>query len=247
MACYGKAQRGRRLPLRTCKHCGKEFRPREMIFNTFCSRECAFAYRKAHAKKHQPKPSKPNVVCVICGKAITGTTRTKYCSDQCRKERDRQHRRETFVSVRETNPYIEKVCAFCGKTYRTNFRVEQSMYCSERCARRAAKVRDGKPPCSIEYVFERDGGICQICGRKLSLRDKYDDDGGAPPTPFAPTRDHRVPLSWGGPNTKENIQLACYTCNCIHKRAQRPVQLRMLEWGTSAKVAPAPQVRYLPL
>jgi len=59
---------------------------------------------------------------------------------------------------------------------------------------------------SLEFLFERDRGQCQLCGYELSMTTKW-------PDPKTPTRDHVVPLSKGGTHERGNLQLACADCN----------------------------------
>lgn len=59
---------------------------------------------------------------------------------------------------------------------------------------------------SLEFLFERDEGRCQLCGYELSMATKW-------PNPRTPTRDHVVPLSKGGTHERGNLQLACAECN----------------------------------
>lgn len=59
---------------------------------------------------------------------------------------------------------------------------------------------------SLEFLFERDKGCCQLCGHLLSLNTKW-------PDPRTPTRDHIVPLTKGGTHERTNLQLACACCN----------------------------------
>lgn len=66
-------------------------------------------------------------------------------------------------------------------------------------AARRARVRDQ----FVEHidrvvVFERDNGICGLCGMAVV-------------GPF--TIDHIIPISKGGPHSYENVQLAHPTCN----------------------------------
>lgn len=52
-------------------------------------------------------------------------------------------------------------------------------------------------------VYEKDKGICQLCGRKIN---QFESDWNI---------DHIVPLSRGGDNTMDNYQLTCKSCNAI--------------------------------
>lgn len=47
---------------------------------------------------------------------------------------------------------------------------------------------------------------CTYCNRKMHTRRRTFDG-------LFKTRDHYIPLSKGGSNTKENIRMACYRCN----------------------------------
>ena len=56
------------------------------------------------------------------------------------------------------------------------------------------------------YIFERDGWICGICGRKINRRLKN-------PNPFSVSIDHIIPLSKGGDDSPTNVQAAHLRCN----------------------------------
>ena len=60
------------------------------------------------------------------------------------------------------------------------------------------------PRSILEHIISRDKGLCHYCGRKTNRR-----QGSA----LQATRDHVVPHSMGGPNTKGNFVLACQRCN----------------------------------
>ena len=135
-----------------------------------------------------------------------------YTAKQKRIERSREYYKNNKERMDKTNklyrknekinnPDAEKIRT---KTYRKNH--------PERIAnldrfRRAVK-HDVKAERIIRLkVFERDGWICQICGKDV---DKY----AKVPNKRTPTIDHIISLIKGGSHTYDNVQLACYVCNC---------------------------------
>ena len=65
---------------------------------------------------------------------------------------------------------------------------------------------------SRRNIFERDGNLCQYCGRHFERGEL--------------TLDHVTPRSRGGTSTWENIVLACLDCN-IRKSDRLPQEARM--------------------
>ena len=59
---------------------------------------------------------------------------------------------------------------------------------------------------SLEDVIARDGWICGICGGPVDASAKGRSSG-------APSLDHVIPISQGGPHTLANAQLAHFGCN----------------------------------
>lgn len=72
---------------------------------------------------------------------------------------------------------------------------------------------------ATNYIFERDGWICQICGQKINRRLKY-------PNPRSGSIDHIVPLSKDGIDTPSNVQASHLRCN-LGKHATNKGQLRL--------------------
>ena len=71
--------------------------------------------------------------------------------------------------------------------------------------RRALKKQTASgAPVLFAEIFERDGGLCQICGKSMD---------GVWPEPLSPSLDHVIPLSLGGAHAPENVQLAHLRCN----------------------------------
>lgn len=69
-------------------------------------------------------------------------------------------------------------------------------YSRRRRARKAGVESDGH---TRAEVWERDGGVCQLCVAPLDPRNWHED--------------HIIPLSAGGPDTLENVQASCPPCN----------------------------------
>lgn len=70
-------------------------------------------------------------------------------------------------------------------------------------------------------VFERDGYVCQLCGKKTR------PDFKNPSHSLFPNLDHIVPLSKGGVHTKLNTQCLCRQCNIEKSSTGKGDQLRM--------------------
>lgn len=67
---------------------------------------------------------------------------------------------------------------------------------------------------TIESVFDRDKGICKICGKPVDWNSKNEKGH---PLRLYPTIDHIVPFSKGGEHIWENVQLAHLGCNAKKK------------------------------
>jgi hypothetical protein len=78
----------------------------------------------------------------------------------------------------------------------------------------------GHSPCTDSYIFERDGWICGICGRKINKQLKW-------PKPYSKSIDHIVPLCKGGIDAPINLQAAHLRCN-TSKNAGSGGQLRLI-------------------
>ena len=67
----------------------------------------------------------------------------------------------------------------------------------------------------IASLYERDKGICHICGKTTDWSDcRYTDSGRFVCCYSYPTIDHVKPLALGGTHTWDNVKLACFICNC---------------------------------
>jgi len=86
--------------------------------------------------------------------------------------------------------------------------------------RRALKRNSKHEPYTDNYIFERDGWICCICGRKVNKRLKH-------PNPLSKSIDHIIPISKGGADAPHNLQTSHLRCNQL-KSAGAGGQLRLI-------------------
>ena len=113
-------------------------------------------------------------------------------------------------------------CAVCGKQFEP--KAHNSKCCSKRChnlyhganskgyRRRARKYGvEHDPTITLEAVFIRDGGVCQICGDRCDYESVSANGKGV--GHLYPTIDHINPLKNGGSHTWDNVQLAHHFCN----------------------------------
>ena len=73
--------------------------------------------------------------CIICGSVFQARySKSAFCSDECRAERQRQLSAAYVAKRREINKakgYEEKYCVICGKEYQPTSGKQKT--CSERC------------------------------------------------------------------------------------------------------------------
>ena len=100
----------------------------------------------------------------------------------------------------------------CDKAYRETHKDKKAAYrvaawqkanpdkCRDINARRRALKRGATvDPVSRAVVFERDRGICHLCGKRVDPKDWH--------------LDHIVPLSQGGEHSYKNVAVSHPTCN----------------------------------
>lgn len=67
---------------------------------------------------------------------------------------------------------------------------------------------------SLDALLDRDLGICHVCGGSV--------------VPAEATRDHVIPICWGGPNEEWNLALAHMVCNARRNAGIKPSVLDKL-------------------
>lgn len=132
--------------------------------------------------------------------------------------RKRGHRRGKGCSAERT-----ATCPRCHKQFRAT-RPNQT-YCSQACRNAAHWQRhddekrantDGPiEEITLREIYDRDRGRCYICGGRTDWNDYRIVSGFKVVGPHYPSRDHVIALHNGGTHTRENIRLACWSCNSL--------------------------------
>jgi 5-methylcytosine-specific restriction endonuclease McrA len=143
--------------------------------------------------------------CRECGEVYTTKIATQeFCSNACALRFGHTHRAD----------YGAALCKRCGAEFTK--RSASHALCSKACRdrfftgnhwHRAKRHGVARERVNRLAVFERDGWICQLCGRTTDARLSGTYEG------LAPELDHCIPLALGGPHTYENVQCACRACN----------------------------------
>ena len=123
-----------------------------------------------------------------------------------------------------------RACVKCGSLYLPA--CDTQRYCSDTCSRRAHEKRsrsasDAKRRArmkvirydtgiTLEDVYDRDHGVCWLCGELCQWEDSWSDERGN----FIagnryPSIDHVKALANGGSHTWDNIRLAHRICNTL--------------------------------
>jgi 5-methylcytosine-specific restriction endonuclease McrA len=120
-----------------------------------------------------------------------------------------------------------KECEWCNNSFKTA--IPSQVTCSDECRRKRrnhlASIRSDKrinesnlidTDITLERLYERDNGICYLCGTECSYNDKtITSEGYFIAGETYPSIDHVKPLSKGGKHSWNNVKLAHHRCNTI--------------------------------
>lgn len=168
--------------------------------------------------------------CEICGAEFVGLTpQSRRCSIECDKEYARQRAKayNNALFVKLAKP---RICKWCGNKFIPEYGCKKRAYCSVECTDKAfsdakharKRLRKKKEtinlsagvwiqPISLRRLWLRDGGVCQICKKKVDW--KLERNAARGSDPMCASRDHIIPVSCGGKHTWENVRLAHNKCN----------------------------------
>ena len=169
-----------------------------------------------------------DIKCTICGTVMTRSMiavrhrniKCRVCEqiEKERRKREKEKLKQLLAEERKRQKFWDKQfkqleikqCPVC----RTFF-IGNRTYCSNKCQQQNHwHMKDGyRNLFPLEEVYERDGGVCYLCGKPCDWGDFMIKDGVIVYGNNYPSRDHVVPKSQGGRNEWQNIRLAHRGCN----------------------------------
>jgi hypothetical protein len=207
----------------TCKVCGNEFPSPWRAW--YCSDECK-ALRPCKVRRtrrrcricgasFEPRSSKQACCSLACAHLASGDSQRKRCAVclYCGKT----------WKPRQTIGRSNRPRVFCSFGH-FMLHVRENGLAAHRLLVRRAQESLGAPDLSQgdttrrvvsadlrAQVLQRDGLICQGCGRGLhDVKNRID--------PFKATIDHIVPRCHGGTDRPENLRVLCHECNSSQGR-----------------------------
>lgn len=208
----------RPILVKRCEWCWRQFETRSKRIRC-CSANCGQKLRwNADGVDRRLK------TCEYCGeqfKLSNGSRRagrfcSRGCAFKCRANREMlmpcHSCGKQFMCGGGGRP---KWCEVCS----SNQRKQQKAANLKRCAlRRGASFSE---TFTREEIFDRDGWRCCICGKKIRM-------GISIHHKLSPELDHIIPVSKGGPHTKENVQCVHRICNLLKSDTLAGHQLRLI-------------------
>lgn len=166
--------------------------------------------------------TKGRVTCPLCIEAKRAERKARE-----QNERDKRKRLSEINKAKNAKQLRLVVCPVCGETFLTwNIR---HRFCSDQCRKESARLYASYNQGSddrlnqsnvvdkdidLNRLYERDKGVCQICGKPVDFNDcHYNDNGAFVAGNLYPSKDHIVPLSLGGKHSWDNVRLAHRICN----------------------------------
>lgn len=197
--------------MKTCSKCGSEF-PAERK-HSWC-KPCAAAYLREFRSQrpgYDKRPERAYTKCSGCGVALPASKghRCKDCNnaylkerrerqgdrvrelDRQRYERDKEKRLAYWQSTRPQQAARQRERYLKNPEY---FKVKEHGYRARKGA-----ASDSVTPAEIRQLVDDCGGHCSYCGVPTVGRTR--------------AIDHVHPLSRGGSNSIDNLQVLCLSCN----------------------------------
>lgn len=157
----------------------------------------------------------------------TAALRRKVCFNCARIEREKkkaqeQARKEKIKEIEEMQKKVDMISARIERAWKAinarerrkeNEKAERKLHELKREKRIKTNGKTDKN-ITLKRLYERDNGICYLCGKPCNYEDYTRSDKGAfIAGKLYPSIDHVKPLSHGGTHTWDNIRLAHMICN----------------------------------
>ena len=177
-------------------------------------KDCNSIVRKSAVAVRKSK----KMICPVC---LESRKQQKIQERENERIKRQQEKNERFWSQSfEQSSFDWKSCPECGL-----FFVGKNKYCSDDCKRkslnrkmdhRIRKKYKSNTDITLKKLFNRDKGVCWLCGDKCDYEDySRDEKGSFIAGKNYPSIDHVYPLSKGGLHTWNNVRLAHFYCNTI--------------------------------
>ena len=217
----GRRKSGVKFP--SCVQCGELFCVSVLRPRKYCSDACREIVHPPRKRGPQPR------LCRGCGVSFTPWhAGVYYCSTDCK-----------VAANRKTSPAQPKPCAVCGVEFTP--RNKRAKYCGAECRMDAQLAKAGMGRRELydaylaaveagqvakaaawirslmNYLAERDGTDCGICGAKVRMSYKSGTKGTA--SGLGPSVDHIVPRSVVPELASDlaNLRLTHWRCNRLRR------------------------------
>lgn len=170
-----------------------------------------------------------NTFCPNCAEAdlVEKKQREQKQKERDRIERQNQARERLIQREAERQAKTKTVkCVACGKEFSTI--KTRKKCCSPECSKkysnqqashkkdkRIAKDKRIDRDITVRKLYDRDSGVCWICGGQCDLNDFVTRDNAIICGSNYPSVDHIVPVCEGGEDSWENVRLAHRRCNSL--------------------------------
>lgn len=192
-----------------------------------------------YAGNYKGQNSTIDMRCKACGSVQTRSaitlrhrnTRCEACYQEkieAREKAKQAKKKPTpmVLPVRKPRQMELRTCKECGALFIQETAREEK-YCSETCRKKAANRQSTRRKdkrlagvkrdkgITTKSVYERDGGICYLCGRACDWNDFEERDGVFIAGDLYPSVDHVQPVAHEGTDTWDNVRLAHRRCNYL--------------------------------
>jgi 5-methylcytosine-specific restriction endonuclease McrA len=162
--------------------------------------------------------------CMTCGREKATEWFRRLEGDKREARRDYERRRwQTPAFKNRQREYARQDEERIKKSIRNKaWKQANRASCTDRQNARHASYRTAfVEEVTLDYLFQRDKGLCKLCGDKLNMATKW-------PHAKTATRDHIIPLSKGGTHERNNLQLACAKCNIAKQNRSQGEQMLLI-------------------